>query len=408
MSENKIYSDFVNFFLLLNSSILLIPNKFKAYPILFLLVFSFILYKKSKKKNNYSFKKIFLISALFFIYLASSLYSLQAKEAVFKLSTMASLVAYPIIFGFLESSHFMISKKQRETIFKGFAFSTTIFCVISFIYFWKQEFNFNETIIHYFNLIDIRLGIFSIHPIYLAIYIGISILMIIYLIQNSHYLFLKITYVFLGLLLIVILIMLMRKGPIIYLLIPFYLLLANYVKIKKTIIIVLVTLIAIIFSVKIIPKYQNENRFEELTSNTINENPESSISIRYRIYQCVFEKIIEHPFLGYGLGSVKNHLDLCYIDKNIDLSKKNYNSHNQFLSVVLTAGIIGLIIFLISIYKIYRLLLQRKSVLGIAILTFFLFNFLTENVIEREHGVIIYSFLLSFFLFQKEESYKPL
>jgi len=202
--------------------------------------------------------------------------------------------------------------------------------------------------------------------------------------------------------------MLMRKGPIIYLLIPFYLLLANYVKIKKTIIIVLVTLIAIIFSVKIIPKYQNENRFEELTSNTINENPESSISIRYRIYQCVFEKIIEHPFLGYGLGSVKNHLDLCYIDKNIDLSKKNYNSHNQFLSVVLTAGIIGLIIFLISIYKIYRLLLQRKSVLGIAILTFFLFNFLTENVIEREHGVIIYSFLLSFFLFQKDESYKPL
>jgi len=408
MSENKIYSDFVNFFLLLNSSILLIPNKFKAYPILFLLVFSFILYKKSKKKNNYSFKKIFLISALFFIYLASSLYSLQAKEAVFKLSTMASLVAYPIIFGLLESSHFMISKKQRETIFKGFAFSTTIFCVTSFIYFWKQEFNFNETIIHYFNLIDIRLGIFSIHPIYLAIYIGISILMIIYLIQNSHYLFLKITYVVLGLLLIVILIMLMRKGPIIYLLIPFYLLLANYVKIKKTIIIVLVTLIAIIFSVKIIPKYQNENRFEELTSNTINENPESSISIRYRIYQCVFEKIIEHPFLGYGLGSVKNHLDLCYIDKNIDLSKKNYNSHNQFLSVVLTAGIIGLIIFLISIYKIYRLLLQRKSVLGIAILTFFLFNFLTENVIEREHGVIIYSFLLSFFLFQKEESYKPL
>lgn len=408
MSENKIYSGFVKFFLLLNSSILLVPNKFKAYPILFLFIFSFMLYKKSKQKNNYSFKKIVLISTLFFIYLASSLYSLQAKEAVFKLSTMASLVAYPITFGLLESSHFMISKKQSETIFKVFAFSTALFCVISFIYFWEQEFNFNETIIHYFNLIDIRLGVFSIHPIYLGIYIGISILMIIYLIQNSHYLFLKITYAVLGLLLTTILIMLMRKGPIIYLLIPFYLLLANYVKIKKTIIIVLVTFIAIFFSVKIIPKYQNENRFEELTSNTINENPESSISIRYRIYQCVFEKIIEHPFLGYGLGSVKNHLDLCYIDKNIDLSKKNYNSHNQFLSVVLTAGIIGLIIFLISIYKIYRLLLQRKSVLGIAILTFFLFNFLTENVIEREHGVIIYSFLLSFFLFQKEESYKPL
>ena len=198
----------------------------------------------------------------------------------------------------------------------------------------------------------------------------------------------------------------MRKGPIIYLLLPLFLLLANFLKIKRTIIILLLVLAGIVFFVKIVPKYQNENRFNELTSNTLNEKPESSISIRYRVYQCVVEKISENPFFGYGLGSVKSHLDPCYISKNIDLSKKNYNSHNQFFSVVLTAGFIGLAIYLFSIYKIYKILNQKKSILGIALFTFFLLNFLTENVIEREHGVLVYSFFISLFLYQNDELYK--
>lgn len=406
MLKNKVYLHLIKFSLLLNSCFLLVPNKFKAYPIVILLLFSFIFYTKTEKKNSYSLNKTFLIGALFFIYLASCLYSSQTNEAFFKLSTIASLIAYPIIFELLKSSNFIISKKEIITVFKAFSFSTTLFCIISFIYFWRQEFNFYETIIHFFNLIDIRLGIFSIHPIYLAIYIGISILMLVFLIHDSHYLFLKIAFSFLSLFLAIILIILMRKGPIIYLLLPLFLLLANFLKIKRTIIILLLVLAGIVFFVKIVPKYQNENRFNELTSNTLNEKPESSISIRYRVYQCVVEKISENPFFGYGLGSVKSHLDPCYISKNIDLSKKNYNSHNQFFSVVLTAGFIGLAIYLFSIYKIYKILNQKKSILGIALFTFFLLNFLTENVIEREHGVLVYSFFISLFLYQNDELYK--
>jgi O-antigen ligase len=198
----------------------------------------------------------------------------------------------------------------------------------------------------------------------------------------------------------------MRKGPVLYLLIPLCFLLANFLKIKKTIIIITLVLVGIAFSVNILPKYRNENRFAELTDNALNENPESSISIRYRVYQCVIEKISENPFLGYGLGSVKSHLDPCYKSKNIDISEKNYNSHNQFLSVILTTGLIGFSIYLFSIYRIYNLLNQKKSIVGIAIFIYFLLNFLTENVIERENGALIYSFLISFLLYQNVDLYK--
>ncbi|WP_309640588.1 O-antigen ligase family protein [Flavobacterium sp.] len=406
MLENKVYSNFVTFSLFLNSAVLIIPNKFKAYPILIFFICSLVYYLKSERKNTYSFQKIILIGALPLIYLASWLYSFESNDAFFKLSTMASLLGYPIVFGLLESSYFSIQKKQIETIFKVFVFSTTLFCIVSFIYFWRQEFSFYETTIHYFNLINIRLSIFSIHPIYLAIYLGISILMLVYLTQSNPKLFFKMAYLFWGLFLAVVLVLLMRKGPIIYLLMSLCFLLAHYLKIKKAIIVLILVLAGVVFSVKFIPKYQNENRFNELTDNALNENPESSIAIRYRVYQCVMEKITEKPFLGYGVGNVKRNLDPCYVSKNLDITQKNYNSHNQFFSVVLTAGLIGFCIYLFSIYSIFRILNQKKSILGIAIFVFFVLNFLTENVMERENGALIYSFLISFFLYQSDESYK--
>lgn len=159
---------------------------------------------------------------------------------------------------------------------------------------------------------------------------------------------------------------------------------------------------------KIVSKYRNENRFEDLTKNVLLEKPESLTAIRYKIYDCAIEKILEKPILGYGVGNVQKHLDPCYRSKNIYLSIKTYNCHNQFFSIILTAGFLGLILYLFTVYIIYQILSINKSDVGISILIFFLLNFLTENVIERENGMLIYSFLICFFLYQDSKSYKSL
>jgi O-antigen ligase len=274
-------------------------------------------------------------------------------------------------------------------------------CRPSFCFFWNQKYTFSETIIHYSNLINISLGKFSIHPIYLSIYIGISLLMLVYLVNIKTNNYLKIVTGFGAIFLILILIVLMRKGPIIYLLIALFYLVKKYFKLTKTIFGVIVVALLMFLFLKIVPKYRNENRFEDLTENVLLEKPESSTAIRYKIYDCAIEKIIEKPIFGYGIGNVQNHLDPCYKSKNIDLSIKTYNCHNQFFSIILTAGFLGLILFLFTIYKIFKILKLNKSDIGISILLFFLLNFLTENVIERENGMLIYSFLLCFFLYLK-------
>jgi O-antigen ligase len=321
---------------------------------------------------------------------------------------MLSLLAYPIVFGLLEASGFKLEQKKINVLFTTFVLSTVTFFMVSFIYFWRQEFTFYQTIIHYFNLIDIRLEKFSIHAIYYAIYIGVSILMTVELIKNNTSRFYKIIYFLLAVFLSIVIVILMRKGPIIYLMVALFFLLKIHFNIKKTIILISTAIVFLFLFTTIAPKYQNINRFNELISRDLNSNSESSLSIRYRIYGCVFEKIAENPLLGYGLGNVKSQLDSCYVSKNIDLSVKNYNSHNQFLSVCLTTGVLGLLLYLFSLYKVYGVLNTRKSKIGFVFFIFFILNFFTENILERESGVLLYSFLISFFLFQKEESSKVL
>ena len=402
---------FVELFLLINSATLFIPNKYKAYPIILFLIVSVLYYKKTKNKEPFPVKSFIYISILIILYLISISYSLNFKEGFKRISTMSSMLVFPIIFGLLYSSSYYFSKKLIKKIFLSFVFSNFLFCLISFLYILSFDgYTIVETFIHYSNLINIGLGLFSIHPIYLSLFTGISILILFYLTKEKHTKS-NIIYGLLILFFSIIIAVLMRKGSIIYLFISLGYLLFMIFNIKKTIIGLIVILIITAFSIQFLPKYQNYNRFLEIVNNSTVKNPNSSTSIRTNIYKCSVEKIFESPLIGYGVGNTQDKLDPCYVEKGIDLSIKTYNTHNQYFSILMTVGFLGLLIYLFSLYKIFSIFNKQKNFIGISILLFFLFNFFTENIIERENGMLLYSFFVSFFFFYQNEesnSYKEL
>lgn len=404
MLKNKLLLNFlVELLLLINSATLLIPNKFKAYPIILFLIISFIFYRKSKVKIDFPIKRIICVSVLIILYLISISYSLNFKEGFKRISTMSGLLVFPLIFGLLYSSSFNFSKKIIENIFLTFVLSNFIFCLTSFFYVFNFDgYTIVETFIHYSNLINIGLGLFSIHPIYLSLFSGISILLLFHLISvntKKNNLF----YIFLILFFSVTLAVLMRKGSIIYLFFALGYLLFKLFNIKKTILGLFIILLVTVSSIQFLPKYKNYNRFLEIVNN---KNPNSSTSIRTNIYKCSIEKILESPLIGYGVGNTQDKLDPCYIEQGIDLSLKTYNTHNQYFSILMTVGSLGLFVYLFSIYKIFGILSSKKDFLGISVLLFFLLNFLTENLIERENGMLLYSFFISYFIFyESKENY---
>ncbi len=412
MLKNKItLSFFVELFLLVNSATILIPNRFKAYPIIIFLFVSLLYYKKAENKILFPFKNFIYISVLVILYLISISHSLQFKEGFKRISTMSSMIVFPLIFSLLFSASFPLHKKLLKKLFLTFIMSNFVFCFISFIYVLNFDgYTIVETFIHYSNLINIGLGLFSIHPIYMSLFCGISILMLIYLIKdnaNKN----NIIYILLIIFFSVVIAVLMRKGSIIYLFITLGYLLFKLFNFKKTIVGLFVILLITVLSIQFLPKYKNYNRFLEIVNNSTINNPNSSTSIRTNIYNCSIEKILESPLIGYGVGNTQDQLNPCYIEKGIDLSTKTYNTHNQYFSILMTVGVVGLMIYLFGVYKIYKIFTKQKNYIGISLLLFFLLNFSTENLIERENGMLLYSFFISTFLFYKEEkslSYKAL
>jgi O-antigen ligase len=401
MVRSKLVSEnFIQILLLINSITIVIPNKFKAYGIALFLIFTIIYsINNTLDKKKFEYKKLFSISVLFFLFILSLTYSLTFTKGFNRISTMATILVFPLIFGLLAKSSFKITKTLQNKVFWGFILSNFIFIIISFLYFWNQEFTFSQTIIHYSNLINIRLGLFSVHPIYLSLYTGVSTLILIYIIKSAKNLKIKIISGALILFFFVILAILMRKGPILFLLISLIYLLLNYFKIKKTIIGALFFVLTTFIAIQYLPKYKNFNRFDEITTSNALENPSSSTAIRYKIYDCSIQKISESPLIGYGVGNTQQQLDPCYAENGIDLSIKTYNCHNQYFSILLTTGFVGLIVYFLGLYNVMTTFIKNQNYLAMSIIIYFLLNFLTENIIERENGMILYSFFLSYFVF---------
>jgi O-antigen ligase len=193
-----------------------------------------------------------------------------------------------------------------------------------------------------------------------------------------------------------------KKGPILSF-IPlgiFFLLKNTNKKVYYLIPFFLILIVSIIY----LPKYKGINNFVELNNLVNNQNEQnSSTGIRLQIYDCSIEQIIKSPVFGYGIGDASNVLNECYEKKNPILLEKNYNSHNQFLSIYLSTGIIGFVAFIYFLVFIIKVANKKDTQILFLLVLYFCFNMFTENILEREDGVILVSFLLSLYLFDNKQ-----
>lgn len=128
-----------------------------------------------------------------------------------------------------------------------------------------------------------------------------------------------------------------------------------------------------------------------------------SLTQRFEYWSTAFSIIKENLFFGVGTGDAPMAFEQEYIKKNSTLSKEwRLRSHNQYLSIAVSFGIIGLLWFLVTL--IYPLLNEKRGA-NYLYLTFFsiaIISFFTEDTLETQAGVTFFAFLNSYFLFAKE------
>jgi O-antigen ligase len=369
-----------------------LPLSFGVNSFAIIVATLFFLYKTINKAGYKNLKLYYFSFSFFIVQLCSFLLSSNQKEAGLKLILYSSFFMLPFCFSNLTDRKI---KLDENKIFKFLLYGTTIVLIyglIRFTYdvlFLNQRYDYGRAVALILKYIPhhIYMSIFILNSIYTTLVSKIE-----NKIKKDIYL-LPFLYLFLILLgsrmaiflsIVVLPIFLMKK-------------IINKKISKKGILIGSVFFILVLFL-----GFSNDfvrdkilYTYYDLMNITTKEKPFFGVSFRRQIWATVIDLIQHSSFFGYGIGDVQEILNNSY--KNNDL--KGLNTHNQYFQFILNYGIIiSLILFVLTFKLIKQCFVNKKSNLLFSWLII-LFFCLTESILNRQWGVVLFAFVLNYSIY---------
>lgn len=363
-------------------------------------------------------KAIWFMLAFAVLLFTSSFFSSNHHAASRFVQLRLPLVLFPLSIGLIQ-----LSKDQRNKILLGIASIVTICCFISLCYAIFRYRQHHDTAWLYNDALSFLIGQQS---IYTSLLVNISIYVFVY-----HMLYLQLSKVY----------KIVMGTCVVFLFIISYLLASrNMMLILYTITLgfsffyiikkkkwldgvgLLVGLLIIGFVIfKFFPK--TINRFKELAftqfnyqskareshyASDLSANQWNGANFRLAAWQCGWQLFKEHPLTGVGLGDKKDELFNVYEQKQFHFAiDTNKNVHNNYLDILYSLGIIGLLVFLTG-WVIFPAIhfFSNNDNLALLILVTFALAMITENYFDRSLGAMLFGFFISFLLSHKSSTAK--
>ena len=132
-----------------------------------------------------------------------------------------------------------------------------------------------------------------------------------------------------------------------------------------------------------------ERLFFEWNSFQNNADPNGHSMIqRWLFWKAAWSIWQQHPWTGTGTGDVPDAFDHYYTSTHSLLEEKNrLRAHNQYLTMLLTYGIPGFVVFCWILWRIWRR--SYKAPMAACTLLMVLGSFLSEDTLETQAGVAI-------------------
>ncbi len=381
----------------------LFPKAVQSISMLLFFVLSVVLFIKKKdfKIAKLAVVKVLLFSSVFLMYLIGVLCSENKEEAFGFVVKTAPLLMFPLAIGIL-TKHKVNREKLRMVL-------SVYIAALALTLFWNHLYlSFTTSALSNW---EYRLAFekyTNVHGTYFAIWIAFGIFILISKAFRAH----KIKLFFVCSLIAYFVfwqIVIGARLPFVTtsLLVFAYLIHKIRDKKKKVYLLVSIVIVAICFIFfnhkqlieKVdfsLPKGDYHLQHETMTSE----------HIRGGIYFCSSKLILKKWLFGYGIGDVNDQLDTCYkeeIDSNV-YQIKQYNAHNQYLQIFLSSGVIGGLIFILSILFGMRYAYRQKIMGYLAFSVLVATCFLTENILSRHDGVLFYAFFNSIFIFYSKNA----
>lgn len=133
-----------------------------------------------------------------------------------------------------------------------------------------------------------------------------------------------------------------------------------------------------------------------------NEIKGFSLPQRFELWKNSIKIIKEHPILGVGTGDCREALSQKLHSINSPIKENNMKSHNQYLTFLMSFGIVGFIILCISIFYTLSKIKFKTPIFKVFLFILFV-SMLTEDTLGQQDGVTLFAFFYCYFLFL----YKP-
>ncbi len=130
-----------------------------------------------------------------------------------------------------------------------------------------------------------------------------------------------------------------------------------------------------------------------------------SLTQRFEYWKTALHIVKNNLLIGVGTGDVQKSFDEEFVKSNSKLDTQwRLHTHNQYLSIAVAFGIVGLIWFL---FALFYPMVKLNMTFDFLYITFFIIamvSFLTEDTLETQAGVTFYAFLNSFLLFSRKKN----
>jgi O-antigen ligase len=145
--------------------------------------------------------------------------------------------------------------------------------------------------------------------------------------------------------------------------------------------------------------YQRESRKKNSDPNN------QTINQRVVFWKAGIDIFLNQPVIGHGPGGAKTQFKKYYKSRNTKLNKNNQLlAHNQFITQAINLGGLGTIIWLFILIYSFLKVEKEMSLFFVPYLILMFFAFMSDDMLELQAGVTIFSFFGTLLLFYNSKS----
>lgn len=359
---------------------------------------------KQFDRSSPASKLLFVFSSLYLVQVFGIIYSEDKANALSELLLKLPLLIFPLVLGTVSP----FEEQDFIRIKKHFILAAAAACLISLSYGALQYITTGDP--HQLTYQNLSIYKHS-HPYFLGMLCLFSIAILFEKESSATMPHKTMRLLLAGLFSTFLFLLTLRLFILLLLLLTVFLIFRRIGSTRKIVLYTSTILITAALAILLIPSLQS--KFTEAivpdAAHSIPLDTDGSLgkswggkAIRLAIWECSLDVIREHPVWGVGTGDAQEALQLAYEKRMFYFASRynRYNTHNQYLQLLVGNGIPALLAFLAALLFPLKIFMKRNDT-GTYTLFILLISAIciTEAILDANKGIVLYSFFNSLFAF---------